>query len=77
MVITTSSGAKLTTDSLDWDRKNHLVTTKDTVNIERDNMITTAQGAKGEPDLNKVTLEKDVTVNINPDDRDKKQKADW
>ena len=67
VVITTSTGAKLTTDSLDWDRKNKLVATKDAVNIVRGNMVTTASGAHGEPDLKKVSLEKDVTVNINPD----------
>jgi len=67
VVITTSTGAKLTTDSLDWDRKNQLVTTKDAVNIERGNMVTTASGAHGEPNLKKVSLEKDVTVNINPE----------
>lgn len=67
VVITTSSGSKMTTDSLDWDRKNQLVTTKDAVNIERGNMVTTASGARGEPSLKKVSLEKDVTVNINPD----------
>ncbi|PIP20070.1 MAG: LPS export ABC transporter periplasmic protein LptC [Candidatus Omnitrophica bacterium CG23_combo_of_CG06-09_8_20_14_all_40_11] len=66
VIITTSTGAKLTTDSLDWDRKNQLVTTKDAVNIERGNMVTTASGAHGEPDLKKVSLQKDVTVNINP-----------
>ena len=66
VIITTSSGAKLTTDSLDWDRKNQLVTTKDRVNIEKGNMVTTASGAHGEPNLKKVSLEKDVTVNINP-----------
>ncbi|MFH1269447.1 MAG: LPS export ABC transporter periplasmic protein LptC [Candidatus Omnitrophota bacterium] len=67
VVITTSTGSKLTTDSLDWDRKRQLVTTKDAVNIERGNMVTTASGARGEPSLKKVSLEKDVTVNINPD----------
>jgi len=66
VIVATSSGAKLTTDSLDWDRKNQIVSTKDTVNIERGNMITVAQGATGEPNLNKITLDKDVTVNINP-----------
>jgi len=71
VIITTSSGSKLTTDSLDWDRKNKLVTTKDMVNIERGNMVTTASGAHGEPDLKKVSLEKDVTVNINPDTEEK------
>jgi len=66
VVITTSSGTKLTTDSLDWDRKNQLVTTQDTVNIQRDNMVTVARGAKGEPNLKKVALEKDVRLDINP-----------
>lgn len=66
VVITSSSGARLTTHSLDWDRKNQIVTTKDLVNIEKDNLVTTAYGATGQPDLNKVTLEKDVTVEVNP-----------
>lgn len=67
VVITTSSGAKLTTDSLDWDRKNNIVSTKDKVNIIKDNMITQAQGATGVPDLSKVNLEKEVKVEILPD----------
>ena len=66
VVITTSGGAKLTTDSLDWDRKNQLVTSPDIVNIQRENMITVALGAKGEPGLKNIVLEKDVKVNINP-----------
>jgi len=75
VVITTSSGAKLTTESLDWDRKKQLVATKDFVNIERGNMVTTASGAVGEPNLKKVNLEKDVTVNINPATDEKSQDA--
>ena len=66
VVITTSSGAKLTTESLDWDRKNQLVSTQDVVNINKENIVTTAQGAVGKPDLNKITLQKDVKVDINP-----------
>jgi LPS export ABC transporter protein LptC len=66
VVITTSTGAKLTTDSLDWDKKNQLVSTKDRVNIEKQDMITVAQGASGKPDLKQVTLEKDVQVDIAP-----------
>jgi LPS export ABC transporter protein LptC len=42
VVITTSSGTKLTTDSLDWDRKNQLVTTRDPVNIQRQDMVVDA-----------------------------------
>ncbi len=64
VVITTSSGAKLTTESLDWDRKNQVVSTDQKVNIERENMIATALGAIGQPSLNKVNLVKDVQVEI-------------
>jgi len=66
VVITTTSGAKLMTDSLDWDRQKQLVTTLDKVHITRESMVTTATGAKGEPGLNKMTLEKDVVVTIQP-----------
>lgn len=66
VVITTSTGAKLTTDSLDWDRKKQIVTTEAAVNIEKETMVTTAVGAVAEPNLNKVTLQKDVKVDLNP-----------
>lgn len=67
VVITTSSGAKLTTDSLDWDRKNEVVSTKDKVNITKDNIVSTSLGATGHPGLSKVNLDKDVTVEILPE----------
>lgn len=66
VVITTSSGAKLTTDSLDWDRKKQIVNTKDKVNIKKENLLATAQGLTGKPNLNKVNLDKDVQVEILP-----------
>lgn len=66
VVITTSKGAKLTTNSMNWDRKNQLVTTEDKVNIAKDNMTIDGTGAHGEPDLKKIALNKDVRVNINP-----------
>ncbi len=66
VVITTDSGAKLTTNSLDWDRKNDVVATPDKVNIVRDNMVAEAVGATGKPALSKVSLEKEVTVQILP-----------
>lgn len=74
VVITTSSGAKLTTDSLDWDRKNDIVATKDHVHIIKDNTITTALGAIGHPSLNKVDLQKDVKLEITPDEQRKNEK---
>ncbi len=66
VVITTSSGAKLTTDSMDWDRKKQVVSTDDKVNIDKDNISIVGTGAHGEPDLNKVALKKDIRVDINP-----------
>lgn len=66
VVITTSGGARLTTDSMDWDRKKQLVTTEDKVNINKDNMNIIGTGVYGEPGLNKVSLNKDVRVDINP-----------
>jgi len=66
VVITTSGGAKLTTDSMDWDRKNQLVETQDKVNIDKDNITIVGTGIYGQPNLNKVSLNKDVRVDINP-----------
>jgi LPS export ABC transporter protein LptC len=71
VVITTASGARMTTDSLDWDRKHNLVKTTDQVNIERDNMVSQAIGASGKTDLKQVTLEKDVQVDITPANQNK------
>lgn len=64
VMITTSSGAKLTTESLDWDRKNQTVNTKDKVYIKKENLVAIASGATGHPNLNRVSLEKDVQVEI-------------
>jgi len=66
VVITTTGGTKLTTDSLDWDRKGQLVSTKDAVNIQRENMVIDAIGANGQPNLKKVALQKDVKLDILP-----------
>ena len=76
VVITTASGTRLTTDSLDWDRKNQLLETRDIVNIERSNMVTTALGAKGRTDLNRVNLEKDVMVKIDNMTGEKQKSGD-
>jgi LPS export ABC transporter protein LptC len=73
VVITTSSGAKLTTNSLDWDRKQNLVKTNDVVNIERQNMTGLGQGAEGHTDLNQVKLERDVKIDIALDAAQKPQ----
>lgn len=66
VVITTTSGMKLTTDSLDYDRKNASMATKDVVNIERENMTAVGRGASGQTNLGKVSLEKEVRLDILP-----------
>lgn len=66
VTITTSTGAQLKTDSLNWDRKEKFVSTADPVNIKRDNIEVNARGAQGSPNLKQVALEKDVQFDINP-----------
>ncbi len=76
VIVTTSSGTRMTTDSLNWDRKSQLLETRDVVNIERSNMTATSVGATGRPDLNRVNLEKDVVVKIdNPPVESKKEEG--
>jgi LPS export ABC transporter protein LptC len=64
VVVTTSSGARMTTDSLDWDRKRQIVQTDSAVQVQKSNMVITGLGAKGFPDLNKLNLDKDVKVRM-------------
>jgi LPS export ABC transporter protein LptC len=64
VVVTTSSGARMTTDALDWDRKRQIVQTDCAVQVLKNNMVITGLGAKGFPDLNKLNLDKDVKVRI-------------
>jgi LPS export ABC transporter protein LptC len=65
VVATTKSGARLTTDSLDWHRNDDLITTADVVTVERENMTAVGTGAKAKPSLSQAQLEKDITVNLN------------
>jgi len=64
VVVTTSSGARMTTDALDWDRKRQIVQTDCAVQVQKSNMVITGHGAQGFPDLNKLNLDKDVKVRI-------------
>jgi LPS export ABC transporter protein LptC len=64
VIVKSSTGATLTTDSLDWDRRKQIVVAENSVNLTKDNIVTTATGALGEPNLNKVTLQRDVQVDI-------------
>ncbi len=59
-----SDGARLLTDSLDWNQKAERVTTDAIVRIEKDNLFSVGRGAVGTPGLRQVELKKDVTVEI-------------
>ena len=78
VVATTSSGAKLTTDSLNWDQASQMITTEDIVNVQKENVLTQGQGLEALPSLNRVVLAEDVTVSINPDTKkaDETKKSD-
>ncbi len=64
VVITTETGGKLTTDSLDWDRASQKVTTNDLVNVEKENMKINGKGLEGQPNLKKVEFKDNVQVEI-------------
>jgi LPS export ABC transporter protein LptC len=64
VIITTQSGGRLITDSLDWDRASQMVTTADVVNIEKQNLKARAKGLEGQPNLKKVFLKEDVQVEL-------------
>ncbi|MDP2927768.1 MAG: LPS export ABC transporter periplasmic protein LptC [Candidatus Omnitrophota bacterium] len=68
VVITTSSGTKLTTDTLDWDRKQQIVSTLDKVNLVRQDMNLSGQGALGQTALKQIMLEKNVRLDIQTQD---------
>jgi len=70
VLITTTKGATLTTKTLSWDRTQQIISTKDRVDIQRENIIASALGAFAQTDLKKVNLEKAVSVQINPKDSD-------
>jgi LPS export ABC transporter protein LptC len=70
VVITTQTGSRVTTDSLDWVQKTNLISTDDKITINRENMTATSKGAEAQPDLNKAKLFKDVSVQINTEDED-------
>jgi LPS export ABC transporter protein LptC len=76
VVITTASGSKLTTDTLDWDRKQQIVKTLDKVNLAREDMNLSGQGAQGQTALKQVVLEKNVQLDIQSLDKqvNKKEK---
>ena len=74
VVITTSSGSKLTTDTLDWDRKQQMVSTLDKINLSRADMNLSGQGASGQTGLKQIILDKNVRLDIQALDKQVNQK---
>jgi len=70
VVVTTETGTKMLTDSLDWEKQKDLVTTQDDVTILRDNMKAVGKGITAHPGLKTAQLNQDVVVEYtpNPDD---------
>ena len=70
VVITSKSGAKMMTDTLDWLQKKQLVTTDDKVNIYRGTLTAEGLGATGRADLKQMSLREEVHVDIEPEEGD-------
>lgn len=73
VVITSESGQQLTTDSLDWNRNEDLVTTNDDVLITGERMMATGTGMRAQPGLKMAKIRKDVTVVVEPEEEEEKQ----
>lgn len=66
VVARTADGAELKTNCLNWNADNEEVRTDSEVEISRENMKAVGRGASGKPDLEKMQLEKNVSLTIAP-----------
>lgn len=64
VVIDTSSGTKLFTNSLDWNREEGVILGKEAVKIARPFLVAEAKGIKAEPNLKRISLNQEVKVDI-------------
>lgn len=64
VVITTSDGAKVLSDTMDWDGKHNVITTDSIVTIEREEIVLSGRGVKGEPELRKAQFTEDVRIEM-------------
>jgi LPS export ABC transporter protein LptC/lipopolysaccharide transport protein LptA len=64
VIIVSESGTQLTTDSIEWQRENDLVTTEDEVQIIDEGMMMTGKGMDAHPGLKNATIKEDVTVRM-------------
>ena len=66
VVVETKEGARLKTETLDWDGKKRKVTTEKSVTIEKDQTRSQGMGAEAYPDLKQLTLKEKVRVELGP-----------
>ena len=64
VVIVSDAGDKMVTDTLNWDRANDLVTTKDEVTITNEKLKANGIGMTAHPNLKLAQLNEDVTVHF-------------
>jgi len=66
VVATTTDGARMTTDSLDWSEASRRMSSPDFVTVQKESLVTTGTGLEANPNLNTVEFKKDVTVQVTP-----------
>lgn len=64
VVITSETGAQMTTDTLDWNRTADLVKTEDNVTIVDKDMTMTGKGMEAHPNMQVAQFDQDVTVTM-------------
>lgn len=60
VVITNKDGSQLTTDSLNWNRNQDLVTTNDPVMINNERLLVTGKGLEAKPSQKKTQINENV-----------------
>ncbi|MCK5580538.1 MAG: LPS export ABC transporter periplasmic protein LptC [Candidatus Omnitrophica bacterium] len=71
VVITSETGSRLTTDSLDWKKGDDLVTTDDIVTLTDNGITATGTGLRASPGLQTAEMKRDVTVKVNTESENK------
>jgi len=64
VVITTSDGAKVLAETMDWDSKNNIITADGAVKIEREEITLWGRGVRGEPELKQARFDKEIKIEM-------------
>ncbi len=75
VVVTSEQGTQMLTDSLNWDRKKDIVSTKDNVIITDKDVTMTGKGLEAKTGLKSAKIQEDVAVTVATDPK-KKLSAD-